>query len=119
MSDRMTSISNTPRPPYYAAIFTSVRTAVDATEYAETAAEMESLASRQPGFLGVESVRNAAGVGVTISYWESREAIAAWKQQFDHRRAQAAGKARWYAEYRLRIARVESEYGLTGSDDRD
>jgi heme-degrading monooxygenase HmoA len=112
-------IADTPRPPYYAALFTSVRTGVDAEEYAAAGEQMLAIAKTQPGYLGVETVRDAAGMGITISYWESREAIAAWKQHADHLRAQAAGKTRWYAEYRLRIARVESDYGMTSSDDRE
>ncbi|CAG5080996.1 Antibiotic biosynthesis monooxygenase protein yqjZ [Thermobacillus xylanilyticus] len=50
--------------------------------YAEMAEEMVKLASAQPGFLGVESVRD--GLGITVSYWESLEAIQNWKQNERH-----------------------------------
>jgi len=68
---------------------------------------MVELASKQPGFLGVESVRGADGLGITVSYWESEEAIRAWKANSDHKLAQETGKKRWYADYVIRIAKVE------------
>jgi heme-degrading monooxygenase HmoA len=98
--------------PYYAVVFTSRRTDVDAEGYNRTAARMEMLAREQPGFLGIESARSGDGLGITVSYWQSREAIAAWKQQMEHLSAQAAGRDRWYACFRLRIARVETDYGF-------
>jgi len=98
--------------PYYVVVFTSQRTDVDAEGYNRTAARMETLARQQPGFLGIETARGADGVGITASYWQSREAIAAWKWQVEHLSAQASGRDRWYACYRLRIARVETDYGF-------
>jgi heme-degrading monooxygenase HmoA len=91
-------------------IFTSARTAADDAGYAQTADEMVALASSQPGFLGVESARGADGVGITVSYWASEEAIRAWKAHADHRTAQRLGRDRWYRAYELRIARVERAY---------
>lgn len=93
--------------PYYAVIFTSVRTRVEAG-YAEMADAMMELASRQPGYLGVEHARDTTGI--TVSYWQSLEAIAAWKAQADHQLAQQKGREQWYAEYTVRICRVEREY---------
>jgi heme-degrading monooxygenase HmoA len=104
------SIAKTPKPPYYAVIFTSQRTEGD-RGYGQMAERMVELAAQQPGFLGVESVRSADGFGITVSYWESEEAIAAWKTHLEHKPAQEAGKRVWYADYQLRIARVEREYG--------
>jgi len=107
------SLARTPRPPYYAVIFTSVRTEGD-RGYAETSDRMVELASRQPGFLGVESVRDPGGLGITVSYWESTAAIAAWKAQADHLLAQQRGQREWYQEYEVRVARVERAYGRPG-----
>jgi heme-degrading monooxygenase HmoA len=73
---------------------------------------MVELASRLPGFLGVESVRDADGVGITVSYWESTAAIAAWKAQADHLLAQQRGRRDWYQHYQVRVARVERAYGM-------
>jgi heme-degrading monooxygenase HmoA len=104
------TIATTPRPPYYAAIFTSIRTGGD-LGYGEAAERMVELAAQQPGFLGVESVRDATGLGVTVSYWETEDAIRQWKTNAEHLAAQEKGRATWYAGYHLRIARVEREYG--------
>ena len=104
------SIAETPEPPYYAVIFTSNRTAVE-EGYEETAALMVELARQQPGFLGVESVRD--GLGITVSYWRDLECIAGWKRQTDHQVAQRKGRTSWYQDFKLRIARVERDYGFS------
>jgi heme-degrading monooxygenase HmoA len=75
------------------------------------AAKMEELASRQPGYLGFESARNM--LGISISYWESMEAIASWKANADHLFAQKQGRARWYSWYKVRICKVEREYAFS------
>ncbi len=101
-------IAPTPEPPYFAVIFTNQRTDGD-RGYAETARRMEELAAQQPGFLGVESVRDATGLGITVSYWRSREDIRAWREQSEHQAAQTAGRRVWYSEYRLRVCEVLRE----------
>jgi heme-degrading monooxygenase HmoA len=68
---------------------------------------MQELAAQQPGYLGVESSRDAAGLGITVSYWTSLEAIAGWRAQAEHRVAQAGGRAKWYEHFEVRVARVE------------
>ncbi len=109
------SIARTPDPPYYVVIFTSRRTGRDAEGYDRMAAAMADLAARQPGFLGIESVREPGGVGITVSYWESETAIHAWKRVAAHREAQREGRAAWYEDYALRVARVERAYTLSTS----
>ncbi len=104
------ALARTPEPPYYAVIFSSQRTEGD-RGYARMAERMMELASKQPGFLGAESVRGADGFGITVSYWSSEEAIAAWKAHAEHQPAQEAGKRVWYADYQLRVAKVERAYG--------
>jgi heme-degrading monooxygenase HmoA len=104
-------IAPTPMPPYYAVVFTSQRKAGE-RGYAAMADRMVELASRQPGFLGVESVRGADGFGITVSYWADEESIAAWKAVAEHRTAQEAGKRSWYSHYQIRVARVERDYGM-------
>jgi heme-degrading monooxygenase HmoA len=99
------SFAATPSPPYWAVIFSSTQTD-DEAGYAQTAEEMERLAKLQPGYLGIESAGDSA-FGITVSYWASLEAISHWRAQADHAAAQAAGKARWYRAYRLRVAKVE------------
>jgi len=99
-----------PAPPYYAVIFSSLRTPGD-EGYEQMAGRMVALAADQPGFLGVESARGSDGFGITVSYWASPEAIAAWRAHAEHRLAQEYGQTRWYAHYELRVARVERAWG--------
>jgi heme-degrading monooxygenase HmoA len=72
-------------------------------------ARMKELVQRQPGFLGFDSVRGADGFGITVAYFESPEAIAAWRANAEHKAAQKLGRERWYKSYRLRVAKVERE----------
>lgn len=103
--------ARTPKPPYYAVIFASTPRDDAAPGYGETAQRMVELAQQQPGYLGVESTRGADGFGITVSYWESEEAIRLWKQQLDHAEARRQGRESWYAHYELRVAKVERAYG--------
>ena len=107
MSATGEGFASTPRPPYYAVIFTARRTDV-VDGYDATAERMVELAARQPGFLGVESTSSADGLEITVSYWESLEAIAAWRAHHEHRVAQERGKREWYSHFELRVARVEN-----------
>ncbi len=106
----MSRFAPRPEPPYYAVIFTAQRTDVDAG-YGETADRMVELASQQPGFIGVESTRDADGLGITVSYWKTLDDVAAWKRHLDHTAARNQGRARWYTHYELRVAKVERAYG--------
>ena len=106
----MSSIAQTPEPPYYAVIFTSRRS--DLVEgYEQTAERMLELAAQIDGSFGVESVRGADGLGITVSYWRDEEAIVRWKKQGEHRTAQETGKKLWYADFTVRVAKVERAYG--------
>ncbi|MDE5053407.1 antibiotic biosynthesis monooxygenase [Niallia taxi] len=95
---------------YYAVIFTSKRTAGD-KGYGKMAEKMEELAEKQAGFIGVESARDSS-LGITVSYWDSLEAIKQWKENSVHKLAQDQGKARWYEDYHVRICKVEREYSM-------
>lgn len=98
--------------PYYAVIFTSIQTE-DIAGYAEMAETMEEHAKQQPGYMGIESARDA--LGITVSYWESLEAIKNWKANIDHQMAQKLGIKQWYAYYKVRICKVEKEYEFSKS----
>lgn len=104
----MSLIAETPAPPYYAVIFSSLRNA-DIEGYARTAARMMELATEQPGFLGVESARE--DLGITVSYWSDLQSIKQWKANAEHRLAQQMGMDKWYSSYKTRIALVERDYG--------
>ena len=107
-------IAKTPEPPYWAVIFTSERTEGD-NGYGAMADAMEALATKQPGYLGIESARDPA-LGVTVSYWADLESIAAWKAVLAHTAAQARGREQWYAAYTVRVARVERAHGFERED---
>ena len=100
----------TPEPPYYAVIFTSLRTDRD-HGYGAMSDRMVELAAKQPGYLGMESARGADGLGLTVSYWRDEASILAWKRDSEHQQAQRAGQQTWYAGCEVRIAKVERAYG--------
>jgi heme-degrading monooxygenase HmoA len=101
--------ATTPAPPYYAVIFTSKRTDEE-QGYGAMSDRMTELALEQPGCLGAETVRDADGLGITVSYWVDENSVSSWKTQAEHLVAQRLGKERWYKHYELRIARVERAY---------
>lgn len=103
--------ANTPEPPYYAVIFASQRTDKE-DGYAEMASLLEQLAPEQPGYLGAEFARDASGFGITVSYWKDLDAIAHWKAEATHLRAQQLGKRDWYEGFELRVAKVERAYNF-------
>src|SRR5262245_56373352 len=108
----MDPLADTPAPPYYAVVFTSTRTAEDEEGYGAMAELMVRLAAEQPGCLGIESARGSDGVGITVSYWNSLEAIKHWREHAEHRLAQRQGRERWYERFHLRICRVERAYSF-------
>jgi len=103
-------IANTPNPPYYAVIFTSIKKIEDAG-YDQMADKMLKLAKKQPGFLGVESARE--DVGITVSYWKDLESIKIWKNNAEHLAAQELGKSKWYKQFKVRICKVEQDYSFS------
>ena len=105
-------IAATPRPPYVAVIFTSLRHEAD-DGYAAMTRRMVALAAQQPGHLGIESAREA--VGITVSYWRDEEAALGWKAVAEHLVAQRRGREHWYRDYRVRVASVLRDYGPSES----
>jgi heme-degrading monooxygenase HmoA len=108
----MSGLAATPEPPYYAVVFTSRRTTDDPDGYGAMMDAMAELASKQAGYLGVESARGPDGVGITVSYWATEAAIRTWKAVAEHAAAQRLGRERWYDAYELRVCRVERAYGF-------
>ncbi len=99
------------RPGDHAVIFTSQRTPEGGDSYGAMGARMLELARSQSGYVGVETVRGGDGFGITVSYWESEESIRHWKANAEHQEAQRRGREEWYADFALRICRVERAYG--------
>jgi len=96
-------------PGTFAVVFTSQQSA-NANGYEQMADRMVDLAEKQPGFVGIESVHDESGFGITVSYWESEEAIRAWKANAEHQEAQKRGREEWYESFDLRICRVNRAY---------
>jgi heme-degrading monooxygenase HmoA len=108
----MSAIATNLEPPYYAVVFSNQAvTNPPDSSYSEMAKRMNELAAQQPGYLGIESVRDNDGFAITVSYWKDIGSIKNWKQVAEHLTAQQKGQNEWYAEYRVRICRVEREYG--------
>lgn len=103
----MSDFANTPSPPYYAVIFTSVKNAAH-EGYDDMALRMAELVKDAEGFLGMESARNE--LGITVSYWSSLESIKKWKMNAEHLIAQEKGRSQWYKKYKTRICLVERDY---------
>lgn len=95
-------------PPYYAVIFTNIRTDND-QGYAQTAEHMTALAAEQPGYISFESI-SEGNRGISISYWKDLDSIKNWKNIAEHLTAQKLGQEKWYKSYTTRIAKVEREY---------
>ncbi|PCH62993.1 MAG: antibiotic biosynthesis monooxygenase [SAR86 cluster bacterium] len=102
----MDEIANTPQTPYYAVIFTS-SASQDRQGYAQMAEKMLKLASQQTGFLGFESADDK--LSISVSYWDSLDAIAQWKSHAEHLQAQQLGKSKWYKAFKTRVCRVERD----------
>jgi heme-degrading monooxygenase HmoA len=102
-------IANTPNPPYYAVIFSSLRADVD-DDYSSVSDKMVELAKAQDGFLGIEFARNE--LGITVSYWRDLDSIKKWKMDTDHSVAREKGRKDWYRAFKTRIAKVERDYGF-------
>jgi heme-degrading monooxygenase HmoA len=90
--------------------FIAQRTEADEAGYALAATAMDALAARQNGYLGVDSVRGADGLGITVSYWESEAHARAWRDHPDHASIRNAGRGIWYAHYSLHVAKITRSY---------
>ncbi len=102
-------ISNTPKAPYYAVIFSS--TLMDEIEgYDDMAKKIDQELESQEGFLGAETARD--GIGITVSYWKDVNSILKWRDNELHQLAQREGRLKWYKAFKLRIAKVERDYGF-------
>ncbi|WP_189952772.1 antibiotic biosynthesis monooxygenase family protein [Streptomyces alanosinicus] len=106
-----------PEPPYYAAIFTSLRTDAasdtgpdDPDGYARTAERLSRLVRDIPGFLGEDFAHTPGGLAVSIAYFSDLAGIERWREHPDHLAAKRRGRARWYERYAIHIARVEQHH---------
>jgi heme-degrading monooxygenase HmoA len=104
-----------PEPPYYLAVFTTVRTE-EQSGYRETNARMEELVKEVPGYLGMDHAQTPGGLGITVGYFRDADALTRWRSNAEHRAAQERGRAQWYESYTLHVAKVERSHGFTRPD---
>ncbi|WP_329342858.1 antibiotic biosynthesis monooxygenase [Streptomyces sp. NBC_00663] len=102
-------------PPYYLAVFSAVRTQ-DQSGFGETNARMEDLVRNIPGFLGMDHAQTPGGLGITVGYFRDPDALAQWRTHAEHRAAQQHGRAEWYENYTLHVAKVERSHGFVRAD---
>ncbi|MEM8937112.1 MAG: antibiotic biosynthesis monooxygenase [Pseudomonadota bacterium] len=102
------------QPPYYAVIF-AARLRDQSADYAQVSATLETLAAEQPGYLGFQSARDADGFGLAVSYWRTAADIAAWKAVLEHQIAQKRGRAEWYSDYAVHVAKVDRAYAMSAT----
>lgn len=83
--------------------------------YLEHAGRLKPLLAEIDGFISVERFQSLSTPGklVSISFWRDEAAVRAWRGQAEHRAAQSAGRAGLFAGYRLRVAAVLRDYGLS------
>jgi heme-degrading monooxygenase HmoA len=93
-----------------AVIFVAQRTNADAEGYAHAAAAMDALSTRQPGYIGMDSVRGGDGLGITVSYWASDAHAKAWRDHPEHAAIRDAGRNRWYSDYSLHVGEIARSY---------
>ncbi len=86
--------------------------------YLDIAADMRPLAEQVDGFISVERFQSLTNPGklLSLSLFRDEEAVQEWRRLDQHRRAQARGRAGVFADYRLRVAHVIRDYGMTDRD---
>ncbi len=93
-----------------AVIFAAQLTGVDAEGYGVAANAMVVLAQKQPGYAGIDSVHDRAGLGITVSYWADEAAAIAWRENAEHAAIRETGRERWYSHYSLHVAAIGRSY---------
>ena len=87
-------------------VFRSRLSAEAGGDYSEMAAEMLATAKEMPGFVEFKSFKADDDERVSLVYWQDHETMAAWRSHPRHRIAQANGRSKWYAEFRLEVADI-------------
>jgi heme-degrading monooxygenase HmoA len=113
----MAYIVNTPKPPYYAVVFTSINADVDHTEHTKMYRRMVEIAESHEGYIGIEPARNPDGSGVAVIYWKDLATIQAFARHPEHVVAKKKGREIWYTNYLIRICKVERDYGRPEESD--
>lgn len=96
----------------YAVIFEVYPSATGKEEYLKIAGEVRKFIEGREGFISIERFQSLADEGkvLSLSFWESEEAIEQWRTLLEHRNAQRAGKEKLFQSYRIRVAEVVRDY---------
>ena len=91
----------------------------DRKAYLDIAASLRPLLDSIDGFISIERFESLSEKGklLSLSFWRDEAAVAAWRNQSEHRAAQAAGRGGVLRDYRLRIAGVMRDYGMTDREE--
>ena len=97
-----------------AVIFEVIPAAGRRDAYLGIAADLRPHLEKIDGFISIERFESLTTPGklLSLSIWRDEESIQRWRNTFEHREAQRAGRGGMLAEYRLRIAHVVRDYGL-------
>jgi heme-degrading monooxygenase HmoA len=98
----------------YAVIFEVEPAAGRRQDYLDIAAALRSELEKIDGFISVERFQSLVNDGkiLSLSFWRDEAAVKRWREQAQHRRAQAKGRAEVFRDYRLSVAEVVRQYGL-------
>ena len=99
----------------YAVIFEVEPAAGRQQEYLDIAAALRPELEKIDGFISIERFSSLTNPGkiLSLSFWRDETAIARWRQHEEHRQAQVKGRGGVFADYRLRVASVVRDYGMT------
>ena len=88
-------------------------------EYLDIAAALRPELERQDGFISIERFASLTNEGkvLSLSFWRDEEAVKNWRNVEGHRLAQARGRGGVFADYRLRVAGVLRDYGMSARDE--
>ena len=87
-------------------------TAAEREEYNATAARLMKITSAMPGFIGIREYSGANGETLGITEWASAQALAAWRDHPEHKKAQERGRELFYKDYEITICAALHEYGF-------
>ena len=109
----------TKRPAMIAVIFEVCPQPHAKDDYLAIAGVLAPMLSTIDGFISIERFQSLTQPSkiLSLSFWRDEEAVKQWRNTEEHRNAQAQGRAGIFADYRLRIAAVVRDYGLTERDE--
>lgn len=108
---------SSPQPPYYVVISSTIYNGNEKERYETLAAEMGAIVDKLPGYLGLEVAFDTLADGrlhtLAAMYWDSLEAIQAWRDDPQHIEAKKLGKSLWYPEHNMRVCQILRHYGTS------